>query len=263
MKKTIMWGALAAAVAAGPAFAQSSATPGQSGTPGSGQSGTSGQSGSGSQADKDKDRSSGQSGTHSGTHSGTQSGAEGTQSATSGSQASLDGKDRKFIEDAARDNMAEIQLAKLAEQKAQSDEVKQFAKKMAEDHQKASEELKTIASQKGVTVPTEVAGDHKSLHQRLDKMSGAEFDKAFMKDMVKQHKKDVEKFEKASDSAKDDDVKQFASKTLPTLKAHHEHAQQLARTIDASGTTAGASTDRDEDKDKDKRPASDNPPPQR
>jgi putative membrane protein len=133
--------------------------------------------------------------------------------------------DKKFIEEAAQGGMAEIQLAELALKNASSDSVKEMAQHIAEDHSKANEELKTIAAQKSVTLPSDVSMKHKQLAEKLSKLTGAEFDKEYTKAMIEDHKKDVMSFEKASKKADDVDLKAFAAKTLPTLKHHLEMAQ--------------------------------------
>lgn len=149
-------------------------------------------------------------------------------SAAAGGKAgssSLSASDRKFVEHAAIGGMTEVELGKLAQQKAASDQVKQFGSRMVEDHGKANDELKQVASTKGVALPGSLDKSHQQDVDRLGKMSGANFDKAYMKHMVSDHKKDVSDFQKASKSAKDADVKAFASKTLPTLQEHLKLAQ--------------------------------------
>jgi putative membrane protein len=123
--------------------------------------------------------------------------------------------------------MAEVELGKLASEKASNDAVKQFGKRLADDHGKAGEELKKIAQDKGITPPTEMDGKHKKLHDRLSKLSGAQFDRAYVDEMVKDHRKDVKDFQRESEKAKDSDVKSFASKTLPTLQDHLKEAEGL------------------------------------
>ena len=99
---------------------------------------------------------------------------------------------------------------------------------MVDDHSKANEELKQLASSKNVNLPNEVSAKDKMTKERLSKLSGESFDRAYMQDMVKDHKKDVADFSRESNSAKDPDVKQFASKTLPTLKDHLKEAEGIA-----------------------------------
>ena len=133
--------------------------------------------------------------------------------------------DNKFITEAAQGGMAEVQLGHLAVQHASNDKVKQFGQRMVDDHSKANEELKQVASKKGVTLPTSVDAKDQATIDRLSKLNGADFDRAYMNDMVKDHRKDVGEFKKEASSGSDPDVKAFASKTLPTLEEHLKMAQ--------------------------------------
>jgi len=136
--------------------------------------------------------------------------------------------DAKFLKEAADGGMAEVELGQLASEKASSGDVKQFGQRMVEDHGKANSELKQLATQKHVDLPAEPSAKHQATKARLEKLSGDQFDKAYMTDMLKDHKQDVAAFEKESKSAKDPDVQSFAAKTLPTLREHLKQAQSLA-----------------------------------
>ena len=133
--------------------------------------------------------------------------------------------DRKFIEDAARDGMAEIELGKLAQQHAASDQAKQLGSKMIQDHGKAGDELRRIAEAKGVKMPTEPSMMQRHEADKFSKLNGGDFDKAYADAMVKDHEKAVKTFTKESTEAKDPDVRSFAAQTLPTLKEHLQLAQ--------------------------------------
>lgn len=133
-----------------------------------------------------------------------------------------------FMNTAAAGGMAEVKLGKMAEQKAQNADVKAFAQKMVEDHSKAGDELKQLAEQKKVMLPPDVLPVHKQLMEKLSKLNGADFDKEYVKAMVEDHKKDVTVFENASKTAGDADVKEFATKTLPTLKMNLQLIQGIA-----------------------------------
>ena len=145
--------------------------------------------------------------------------------------------DRAFVREAAIGGMAEVDLGNLAKEKASSPDVKQFGERMATDHGKANDELKQWASEKNVTLPAELDAKHKATHDRLAKLLGDAFDKAYMRDMVADHKEDVAKFKKQSTSAKDADLKAWAGKTLPTLEDHLKMAQDTASKVGATGTT--------------------------
>ena len=139
----------------------------------------------------------------------------------------LSSSDAAFVREAAQGGMTEVRLGKLAQSKANDEAVKDFAKKMEQDHSKANEELKKIASDKGLLLASDVDKKHQAKIDKLEKLSGAKFDKEFMAAMVSDHKDTIKKFETASEKAKDADIKTFASQTLPTLKSHLQLAESV------------------------------------
>ncbi len=155
---------------------------------------------------------------------------------TKSAQASSRGSDQRFIHNAAEGGMAEVELGKLAEQKASSEEVKAFGKRMVDDHSKANDELKSLAQNKNVTLPSALNAKDQALKDKLSKLSGSAFDHAYMSAMVSDHKKDVNEFKHMSTSATDPDVKSFAAKTLPTLEEHLKQAQETNKAVGTSGT---------------------------
>lgn len=176
------------------------------------------------------------SGSQSSDHSASSSKKSSKSAKSSSSQASpsdasssgqLSQSDKTFVMKAAQGGLAEVQLGQLATQNAQSDEVKQFGQRMVDDHTKANDQLKQVAQQKGVAIPTDLSAKDKAEKDRLSKLKGEQFDKAYMKHMVMDHKKDVAEFQKESTSGKDNDVKNFASQTLPTLQDHLKQAEQV------------------------------------
>ena len=146
------------------------------------------------------------------------------QASSSGSQ--LSASDKAFMDKAAQGGMAEIELGQLATQKGRSEQVKQFGQKMVDDHTKANDQLKQVASQEGVTLPTGLDAKDEATKDKLSKLSGTQFDKAYMKDMVSDHKEDVAEFQKEAQNGKDPAVKNFAQQTLPVLQEHLQMAQQ-------------------------------------
>jgi putative membrane protein len=144
--------------------------------------------------------------------------------------------DETFVMKAAKGGMAEVQLGKLATEKASSDEVKKFGQRMVDDHGKANDELKTLAQSKNITLPTDLDPKDKTLHDRLAKLSGADFDKAYMRAMLTDHLKDVSEFRTESRSGNDPDVKAWAAKTLPTLEDHLKMARDANGAVGTSGT---------------------------
>jgi len=144
-------------------------------------------------------------------------------------ESKLSNKEEKFIKKIAENSTVDLELKKWAQEKATSNEAKQLAQRAVEDHQKVADEAKRIASQKGITVTeaTELKGDKKDLREKLTKLSGAEFDKEFAKEMAKCHKKEIQEIEEIAREAKDPDVKAFASSTLTPLRHHLEMAQVI------------------------------------
>ena len=153
---------------------------------------------------------------------------------------SLSHADQKFLEKAAQGGMAEVETGELAQQKASNDAVKQFGARMAKDHGKANEDLKQLAGSKGVRLPASPDRSHMQDMQKLQKASGAKFDREYMQHMVDDHKKDVAEFEKQAKSAHDPDIKAFAAKTLPTLQDHLKQAQSVNDSVKASKTGSGS-----------------------
>jgi putative membrane protein len=143
--------------------------------------------------------------------------------------------DQNFVSKAALDGMAEVELGKLAVEKAGSDDVKKFGQRMVDDHSKAGDELKTLAQNKQITLPTGGNPHAKAMHDRLAKLSGAAFDRAYMQAMLTDHRKAVNEFRLESKSGRDADVKGWAAKTLPTLEEHLKMAQDANRAVGTSG----------------------------
>jgi putative membrane protein len=195
VKKIMVYGAAVLALAAAPVFAQSGSTAGQSGT-------TTGAAGSG-------------------------------QSRQGGTDASMRGSspDHMFVMEAAQGGMAEVALGRLAGEKASSDRVKQFGQRMVSDHSKANDELKALAQTKSISIPADLDAKHKATQDRLSKLSGAAFDRAYIQEMVADHKKDVADFRKESQSGSDSEVKAWAGKTLPTLEEHYKMVQDISSSL--------------------------------
>jgi len=166
-------------------------------------------------------------------------GTAGTPAAKADTDRTAVRGDRDFVGDMMADGRAEVELGKLARQKAQNKEVKDFAAMMVRDHTKAGAELKTVATQANLDM-AKVDADmdhHKGVRDRLAKLSGVEFDREYIKAMVDDHEKAVKDAEDKADKADNDHVKQWAAKAIPTLKKHLETAKNIQDTLDKrSGT---------------------------
>ncbi len=154
--------------------------------------------------------------------------------------ANLSSQDRNFIMDAAMGGLEEVELGRVAAQQGMSAEVKQFGQRMVDDHSQANSELTSLASSKGITLPTELDQKHRSEVTKLSGMSGADFDREYTKMMVSDHRKDVSEFEKQSTRGTDADLKAFATKTLPTLQEHLRLAEALPGAKSGGGNMNGA-----------------------
>lgn len=115
---------------------------------------------------------------------------------------------------------AEVALGRMATQKATRDDVKQFGQKMVDDHTQAGDELKRIASGKGTPPPDAPTPAQKKDADKLSKLSGAGFDRAYLNQMVLDHQRTIALFRTESRSGRDAELKDFATKTLPTLQEH-------------------------------------------
>jgi putative membrane protein len=168
-------------------------------------------------------------------------GAPGSSTGASDITSKLSDEDRQFVQKASVSNQMEVSLANLAEDKAQNDDVKQYAEELARDHEAANRELQaslgggdaTTAQQPGGGVSHgnadaqgKVPPEMQQTQQKLESTSGAAFDRAYLDAMVKHHQQDIQEFERAakSDTAQ---IRAFAERTLPTLRKHLERAQQL------------------------------------
>lgn len=166
------------------------------------------------------------------TTSTSSTGTSATTSTTSTATAgTLSQADKDFATKAAEGGMMEVNLGQLAAAKAVSNDVKEFGNRMVSDHGKAGDELKQLATSKGVTLPTQPGDEEKKTSNDLSKKQGKDFDKAYIADMVKDHEKDAKEFEKASKDLQDPDLKAWAAKTLPIVQDHLKMAKQLSAKV--------------------------------
>jgi putative membrane protein len=145
-------------------------------------------------------------------------------------QGQLNDADREFVNKAAIGNVAEIELGRVATQRASRPSVKSFAERMVTDHGKNNAELTALARSKGMDVastPRTTQPPKQAMRDRLSGLSGADFDRAYMSEMVRDHTEDVALFEREAQSASDADVKAYAERSLPTLREHLALARQV------------------------------------
>jgi putative membrane protein len=145
-----------------------------------------------------------------------------------------DSPDAAFYKKAAEGGIAEIEAGKLAQQKSSNSQVKDFGAMMVKDHTAAGEKLKSIADSKGITLPSDSSVAQMADKAKLEVLSGDTFDKSYIKGQISAHQDTIALFQKEIASGQDPDAKSFATKTLPTVRAH-------LKAIDAVAAGAGVS----------------------
>ena len=146
----------------------------------------------------------------------------------------LASKDTAFVLEAAQGGLAEVQLGKLAAEKGSDPDVKAFGQQMVDEHTKANDQLQAIAHDRKMTLPETLSSKDQATSDRLRKLSGAAFDKAYIADMVKDHQMDVKAFGKEATSGENPAVTNFASLTLPVLQSHLDKAKAIHAKIGGS-----------------------------
>lgn len=162
----------------------------------------------------------------------------GTSMRSSNSASSLNRGDRKFVDAAAKGGMMEVELGRVAADKASDPAVKQFGERMVRDHGEANKKLMDVAQAKGMTPSAKLKSSDQRMLDKLSRMSGNQFDRAYMDDMVRDHKKDISDFQKEAKSGKDAELKRFAEDTLPVLQEHLKMAQDTQSKVKGGGGSA-------------------------
>src|SRR5215467_10102578 len=145
-----------------------------------------------------------------------------------GAALAQDKASQSFLTEAIQGNLAEVQMGQLAQKNGSSDAVKQFGQMLVKDHGESNQKAMSVASSMGVTAPTQPNSKQKATYNRLAKLTGNQFDRAFAKDMVADHKADIRAFER--ESTKNDAAGSYAKETLPTLRKHLQAAESLQPT---------------------------------
>jgi len=134
----------------------------------------------------------------------------------------------QFLKNAAQGGKAEVELGKLATEKAANPEVKEFGRRMVGDHSKVNADLKALAEKLGVPLPSDLTSSARAARQRLSQLSGQQFDAQYIQTMLKDHNHAVAAFKKEAYDAKNQEVKTFAGEYLPILLDHLHQAQNIA-----------------------------------
>jgi putative membrane protein len=136
--------------------------------------------------------------------------------------------DEQYLMEASACSMAEVQIAKLAAERATNPQVKQYAQQIAQDHMAANEKMRDLAEKTKLSVAREVGREHQQVIDQLSKLEGAEFDRAFLQHMIKDHQKAIAQTQAKARDATSPELKEFATSALPKLQAHLKRAQELA-----------------------------------
>ena len=139
--------------------------------------------------------------------------------------------DVRFAREAAEGGMLEVELGKLAVQKATNEKVKEFGQRMIDDHSRADDQLRSIAAKDNIKLPTELDSRNRATVDRFSRMTGTEFDRVYARDMARDHQNDVTAFEREANSGFNPDLKNFANSTLPTLRDHLRLAKDNERAM--------------------------------
>lgn len=135
--------------------------------------------------------------------------------------------------------MAEVKLGHLAEERGQNDAVKDFGRRMVQDHSQANDQLKQAASQENLSLPSDLNRHDQATYDELSKLSGTAFDRAYARDMVRDHEKDLAAFRHEANDGTDPQIKNFASQTLPTLQEHLKLARHMEEVVSGQSGTGG------------------------
>jgi putative membrane protein len=151
--------------------------------------------------------------------------------------AALSGQDQDFVKAASMGGMFEVETGKLAAQKATNPDVKKFGEMMTNDHGAANARLAQVVQSKGIGTATSLDEDHQKMFADLNKLTGCEFDRQYLKTMLKGHEETVAKFETEEKGGDDKSVKEFAASTLPTIRSHLSLVRDLNAKSNCAATT--------------------------
>lgn len=160
------------------------------------------------------------------------------QETTQGAKSKATVSDEQFAKKAAQGGMAEVKLGQLAQEKGTNEAVKKFGQRMVQDHTKANDELKEAAQKESITLPSDVDAKDQATYDALSKLSGSAFDKAYARDMVKDHEEDITEFNHEANVGQKEAIKSFATETLPTLKDHLKEARDMRQSVGSATATS-------------------------
>lgn len=141
--------------------------------------------------------------------------------------------EQHFLTEAIQGDLAEVSIGKLAQEKGQADEVKQFGQMLEQDHGDHLKQAEQIAEQMGIAAPNSPSAKQQATHEKLEKLSGSAFDKEFKQAMVKDHQEDIAKYRREAKGK--GPLARFAQQTVPTLEKHLKQAQALGKPAPTTG----------------------------
>jgi putative membrane protein len=156
-------------------------------------------------------------------------GRQETSPLSSTAQAAM--TDEAFAKEAASGGMAEVKLGKLALDQGSSEAVKSFGTRMVAEHTKAADQLKEAAAQEHLALPADLSSKDQAVYDRISKLNGADFDRAYAQDMVKDHQLDLQAFQREANHGNNGTMREFASQNVPMIQQHLEQAKKLLKTV--------------------------------
>jgi putative membrane protein len=144
-------------------------------------------------------------------------------------QTTISMTDTNFILAAAQGGMTEVKLGELASTIGKREDVKEFGRMMVKDHTAINADLKTLAAQKGVTLPQSLDAEHQGMVDKMAALTGSGFDDAYINGMIQTHQKDAKAFRAESAATQDADIKYFLNTSVPVVDSHLQQATTLKK----------------------------------
>ncbi len=155
--------------------------------------------------------------------------------ATRGKSA-MDTRDKKFMSDAATDSKMEVFLGEMAVGRTSNEDVKNFASRMIEDHSKLAQELTELAKGKRVSVPKDMNKEQREMIEKLSPLKGTDFDRAYITQMVQDHKQELDAYIGEANNGKNPQVRSFAGRNVTELEQHLKMAEDAYNKLNGSAS---------------------------
>ncbi len=157
-------------------------------------------------------------------------------------QSKADMADAHFAKAAAQGGMAEIQLGKLAADRGSNATVKAFGERMVVQHGAAGDQLKAAAQQANIVLPTTASSKDQQIYDRLARLNGSDFDRAYADDMVRDHEQDLNEFQNEANNGKNSSIRAFAAQTVPMIQQHLNQAREMQKAVSQTSSNRRATT---------------------